>query len=508
MAAEVGAACVVATAAVLAMVGHGDFSSPPRYDGAGYAVLARSLVEGKGYRAIDHPDQPRHAHFPPGYPALLALVRGAAGESAHVYHLASCLCTLGATLAAWWWFRRMYSRKVALALGLALAVNWIWARTGTAIQSEPLYELLGQSTILAAMASTRRRGQAVLLGGLMAACLLTRHVAIGLVAAVPLDLALRGRWGMALKAASIAAVLVGPWIGWIEVVGGTGRTQASLLALKSQALPARVLAQAAFYVRRLPDQVTGPLVEVATSFRRSPPIEVAANLWAILATGLIFLGWSRTIRRPRRRLAGLVPLATLALLVAWPYTEAGRFLIPLIPCLLVGTVEGLADLGRLLRITRRPATRRGSILIAAWLVLMASVPYSAYAILSGRARIRDAANRDFDAACAWLVREGVRPGPVLTHHPGEVFLATGRPSLEVSTSERPGEADASPGEVARAIDRYHVVYLVLDEARYAGAPRGPLSRFIADRSGRLREVWRRGQGASGVSIYEVLPEGR
>src|SRR3954466_2478395 len=104
------------------MVGHGDFSSPPRYDGAGYAVLARSLAEGKGYRAIDHPDEPLHAHFPPGYPAFMALV----GPSSHAFHLASSLCTVGATLAAWCWFRRMYSGEVALLLGLALAINWIW----------------------------------------------------------------------------------------------------------------------------------------------------------------------------------------------------------------------------------------------------------------------------------------------------------------------------------------------------------------------------------------------
>ena len=104
------------------------------------------------------------------------------------------------------------------------------------------------------------------------------------------------------------------------------------------------------------------------------------------------------------------------------------------------------------------------------LVLIASVPYSAYAIFSGRSRGREVANRDFDAACAWIVDNGARPGPVLTRHPGEVFLATGRKALEVSSSERPGDADASPDEVARTIARYGVAYLVIDEDRYAGAP--------------------------------------
>ena len=69
---------------------------------------------------------------------------------------------------------------------------------------------------------------------------------------------------------------------------------------------------------------------------------MAANVWAVAATGIIAFGWIRALRRPRRRLAGLVPLATLLVLLAWPFTEAGRFLVPLIPCILVGAVEGLA----------------------------------------------------------------------------------------------------------------------------------------------------------------------
>jgi hypothetical protein len=509
IATNLGPACLIAVVAILAMIGHGDFSAPPRYDGAGYAVLARSLAEGSGYCAIDHPDQPRHAHFPPGYPALLALVRIAAGASAFAAHLASCLCTVGATLAAWCWFRRIYRRDVALMLGLALAINWIWVRTGTAIQSEPLYELLGQLTIVVAMvtASARRIGLAALLGVLMAACLLTRHVAIGLVLAVLLDLLLRRRWAMALTAAVVAALLICPWIAWIAVLGSGQRTQAMLLVEGNSDLPARVMAQAVFYVQRIPDQITGPLVEVATIIHRSPAVEIAANLWASLGTGVILMGWIHALRRPRRRLAGLIPLLTLGLLLAWPYTEAGRFLIPLIPCLLIGAVEGLTCLCRSVLRRFGPGIPRWRLAHgAAVLVLIASLPYSSYSIITGRSRARDAANRDFDAACAWIAHDGDRPGPVLTRHPGEVFLATGRHALEVSTSERPGEADAPSEEIARTIARYRVAYLVIDEDRYGGAPRGPLARFVAERPGRVRKAWSQEHGRSGVFVYEVLPE--
>ena len=58
------------------------------------------------------------------------------------------------------------------------------------------------------------------------------------------------------------------------------------------------------------------------------------------------VGWLARVRRPRRRLAGLVPMLTLGLLVCWPYTEAGRFLVPLLPFLLIGAFEGLLGLAR------------------------------------------------------------------------------------------------------------------------------------------------------------------
>src|SRR5438552_11853617 len=146
----------IAASSALMICGHAVWSAPPRFDGAGYAVLARAWLNGEGYRAIDHPDRPRHAHFPPGYPLVLALIWSVAGESAMAAHLVSIFCTVGASLAAWWWFRRLMSGPAALVLGLALAVNWLWGRTGGTIQSEPLYMLLGQLTILTATGAGRR----------------------------------------------------------------------------------------------------------------------------------------------------------------------------------------------------------------------------------------------------------------------------------------------------------------------------------------------------------------
>ncbi|MBV8487422.1 MAG: glycosyltransferase family 39 protein, partial [Planctomycetaceae bacterium] len=258
---------LIAAVAALAMLAQADFSEPPRYDGAGYAVLARSLQEGRGYRAMDHPDEPRHAHFPPGYPALLAVAWSLAGPSVPLAHGLSCLCAVGATLAAWLWFRSFESPYVAMVLALALAVNWSWSRTGSAIQSEPFYTLLSQLTILAAIKASAKSSisSALLLGWLLGACLLTRHIAIGLAFAVLAELALLRRWMTALRVFGVTVLLVAPWMAWLVVVG-THRTQANRF-LEAPGLLARAFSQGVFYLQRIPDQIAGPLVEVATGLR-------------------------------------------------------------------------------------------------------------------------------------------------------------------------------------------------------------------------------------------------
>jgi hypothetical protein len=498
---------LVASVSVLSMAWQADFAAPPRYDGAGYAVLARSILEGQGYRALDHPDRPRHAHFPPGYPIVLALVWRITGYSPSLAHQVSCVCTLAATLAAWCWFRRLYPRPVALLLGLALAVNWVWARTGSAIQSEPLFELLGQLTILAAtrVASKGGAGRAAALGCLLAACLLTRHVALGLALAVVLDLWIRRCRMAAVTAFAVSVLLVSPWIVWSALVGREQSTQAGLLLRGAAAPIGSPLGQAVFYIQRIPDQLTGPLVEYATVIGRSPRFAPVVNAWAVAATAIIAAGWLGALRRPRRRLAGLIPLCTLILLVFWPYTEAGRFLVPLIPCLLVGATEGWTGLLRLgVRIVGSGVSVRKLRLAAALLVLAAALVYPAYRLIAGRPPAETSANREFDAACAWLAAHADRPGPVLTRHPGEVFLATGLPALEVPTSERPGDQDAAPEAIAALIDRYGVAYLLIDEDRYLNATLSPLARFVAAFPGRAREVWAQGSERSRTIIYEVI----
>jgi hypothetical protein len=463
-----------------------DLASPPRFDGAGYAVLGEALASGRGYREIDRPGALRHAHFPPGYPAALALLWRIAGRSVAAAHGFSAACMVASVLLAWRWFTALYPPRQALILGLALALNWTWGRVGGAIQSEPFYILWEMLAVLAVVRAGRSGGvgAAVVLGIALAACVLIRHVGVCLVLASAIELGLRRRVRALAAAVLTTALPVLPWIIWLLLA--RRNTQVGLLAQAPTGLAARGF----FYLQRLPDQITGPFVEVATVFWRSPAIAIVANLWAAVATGVLIWGWIRALRTPRRRLAGLVACTTLALLWVWPFTEAGRFLIPLLPMVLVGATEGIAGL---LCGARRCHRRDWAVA----LVLAASVPYTAYSLASGRAETQRRTHADFDAACQWMTRNAPRPGPVLTRHPGEVYWQTGRQTVP------PDPPD--PESIEHLIDRMGVAYLLIDDARYANAESNPLSRYVERFPRRVALVWERNRDSASIRIYEVLP---
>ena len=208
--------------------------------------------------------------------------------------------------------RIIYSPELALILGLALAVNWTWGRVGGSIQSEPLYMLCELSSVLMAVRATRSGGpMGIGLGAMLATATLVRQVGASLAMAIFIDLGLRERWRVLMLAIAIASVFVLPWVAWLATV----HHHSQVVLFTTENLGSRIVSQAVFYLERLPDQVTGPFVEVGTAFQHRAAIAVMANLWAVVLSGVMVWGWVRTLRSTRRRLAGTIGFSTLAILV-------------------------------------------------------------------------------------------------------------------------------------------------------------------------------------------------
>ena len=201
------------------------------------------------------------------------------------------------------------------------------------------------------------------------------------------------------------------------------------------------------------------------------------------------MGGRKTLRTPRRRLAGLIAFTTLALLLVWPFTEAGRFLVPLVPFLLVGATEGIARA----RVAGGTAARPG--------LGHRDRPGRLDPLrgLQRRFRPRPRERRthaDFDAACRWIAEHATHPGPVLTRHPGEVFWRTGR---QASRAQR-----VDPRAIDHLIGRLGIAYLLIDDDRYANAGLNPLGRYLRQFPDHVALVWPRNQGTAPVRVFEVL----
>jgi hypothetical protein len=214
-----GPAGLIAAVAILAITAHGDFARHPDTTALGYTVLARSLGEGHGYRDRSSRPSLPVTLISPGYPVFLPW-SGECQATRCASHVASGICTVAATLASWWWFRRLYGRDVALVLGLALAVNWAWAEPDRPSSPSRCTRCSGSSPFWPPLGRPRKGDwPGYRSAGLMAACLLTRHIAIALVLAVLLDSLIRRRWLIALTAVAVTVLLIAPWVGWLLFVG-------------------------------------------------------------------------------------------------------------------------------------------------------------------------------------------------------------------------------------------------------------------------------------------------
>lgn len=205
---------VVALAARLAVVLWAWSRIPPTADGAYYHELAMRLAEGKGYTWL-WPDGAvtYAAHYPVGYPAMLAVAYAIFGAKPGVGMLVNVLVGTAGAVAAHDLATRATSARLALFAGLAVALHPALVPYSAAIMTEGVTASL---LVAAAALADRGRDERVLLvaaGIVMGIATLVRPQSL-LLAPVFGALAFRGAGKRALGAAivtALALLVCAPW---------------------------------------------------------------------------------------------------------------------------------------------------------------------------------------------------------------------------------------------------------------------------------------------------------
>ena len=317
------------------------------YDDGIYTALARSLVEGHGYRLLYLPGAPAAVHYPPLYPAFLALLWRAwpaFPENVILFRAANALLLgLFAGGLAGYLARRRALPAAAAALVVAIGCTAVpLLSVVTVLFAEPLFLVLALAAWWLADAGGAARGRSALAlsagaGVLAGLAALTRSIGVAVAAGSVVALLLARRRREALAAAMGAALLLVPWTLWstahragVESVLAAGYgtygdliRQAGWRWLSPDALwdVLRPLGYVAFATVR---PAWHPLLGV-------PALAVLGTGGVILARRAPALGWSLA--------------CYVAVVLLWPYAP-DRFLWAVLPLFLVALAVGAAALWR------------------------------------------------------------------------------------------------------------------------------------------------------------------
>ena len=441
---------LVGLAAFALVVGIGILDASPvgvAADDAMYVILAKSIATGHGFRFLNLPGAPAATHFPPGYPALLALLWRLAPEFPGNLMLfkavnAACLAVVAVAVARF--ARRLLdSAALGIALGAITAVSVPLLVLGSMLLSELFFLalLLLALPALEALVRDREAGapatawRAVRVGFAIGVLLLVRTHAIVLVPAMVALLGWRGRWREAAIVGGVAIACLLPWQVWSARHGGV--------------LPAPLLGEydsyTAWWIRgfralgpaMIPRTLAHTLPEAGgmfaalfSPFRGSPAHAVTLVALAIGAgAGIVAL-------RSRIPVTLLFLAGYLAIVVVWPFPP-GRFIWGVWPLLLLLPLAGAHTLWPMVRGSAASARTRALAMCALVGIAWTGWGYAAYELRAARgqwwASIPRANTARIVPAVRWTLANTAPTDLVAAEDDGAVYLYTGRLTLPVRT---------------------------------------------------------------------------
>jgi hypothetical protein len=406
-------------------------------DDSFYVILARALASGEGYRYLNVPGHPAGTHFPPGYPAMLALlsfVLPAFPASVVGFKVLNAVFLAVASVCV----ARLLRSRVGLGAAWSIGVGAVTAVSvpllilGNLVLSElcflacALALLLGLERLVDEPAPAWR---VLALGAAIGACALVRTHGIVLVPAAAIALGARRRWRDVALLAGAALLCLLPWQLWMARHGGA--LPSPLLGMYDSYTSWWLRGLRTIGFSMIPATVakttteTGTMLAVLFSpMRGGTAHAVTLVALALLAAAACAAAWRR-VPVTLLFLAGY-----LAIVVVWPFQTA-RFVWTVWPLLLaLVAVGGWTAFGR-------PAWRAPLRVALALAFVWVAVGYGAYEMRGFRGQwwssIPRANTPRIAVAVRWVAANTAPDELVATDYEGAVYLYTGRQSLPIIT---------------------------------------------------------------------------
>jgi hypothetical protein len=440
-------------------------------DDAMYVLLAKSIATDHGYRWLNLPGTPAAIHFPPGYPAFLAVLWWIApGFPANVV-LFKLVNSLLAGIAAVGVARFARSRLgmpelAAQCIALAGLLPIPMLSLATQVLSEPLFLVLVVATLLCAervLDDARGRWDAVVLGLLAGAATLVRTNGVALVAAIALLFCLRRRLGESALFVATAALVSIPWQLWVMS--------------HANALPAPMRGNYESYVSLVGDAVRTQGIgflaavvmrtshDIAAIFQYAvAPVSAVPLRWtAFVALLGLTAGGAPVLWRRAPVTSAFLALYTLIVLL-WPYTP-GRFVWCVWPLLMLLPILGARRaLAWLPRSSLASLTRIG-VLTATLALTIGFAVYNVRGYRAGAWTTTSYATR-LQPHLAYIAAHTPPNALLATESEGTVYLYTGRAAVPLGSYSatdylQSRNAEQSAEGIAAIVEHYHPFAIVV-----------------------------------------------
>lgn len=480
------------------------------HDDGVYWVTAKSIAQGSGYRIVSLPGEPHQTKYPPLFSAILAVAWRLSPDFPANLAIAVCLTwvplplfiLLSDRLMAQWnlggWAR--------LAICAALALNPILAYLATVLLSEIWATCFLLAAVL--LAGSDRKGWWVIpLAGLCAAAAyLTKTLVAPLLLSIPLALACKREWRRSALFLGLAAPPVLAWHAWSAAHGrpltdGTWLYYLDYLGFWSRNLSPGILPTMVY--RNIQDLLTsgGDLLFLMLSDLPFLGLHLARLLTVVALVGIV--RWARSSRRLEYPLFAAGQFAMLSI---W-FSSNERFLVPILPLLLVGLWTEMGHVGRIAQAAwRRPErSQRAAAVIAGAILLClpaAIVVRNAVRVWEDLPRLADsrrAAAARIRPVYDWIARNTPPGAAFFADRDTTLHLYTGRPAIAVRHPMRflyAGDKDAllaAAGRLTEFAIEQRLDYLLLTPADFdlewlPAEQRREVSRAVA-RDPRFRTVF-------------------
>lgn len=349
------------------------FFSP---DSARYVIMARSLVNGDGYREIDKPGAPLYAHRPPGLSVLLMPAAWMVPYDV-IFAKATVLLTALLLLALLYSYIQRLNQSEdpnapgtdprldwsALLITILFAINPFTLFYSTLVMSEIPFMAcsLGILYLLSLRPDQPRKRDLFVMTGLLAFLPFLRTIGIALVLAVGCwSLARKARWPWLISVAC-ASVASGLWMVRNAALEKSGYAGIALEEIRSQGVIGtlfRMVERLSSHFENFAQQLFPNMPGIRPTYTGMILDEIShlpGPIWMYLLLTVAAIVLSCYGMWQRRNRGGTVALGylifSIGILSLWPWMQ-GRFTLPLLPVILAYIPAGWSVLKQHIQVAR------------------------------------------------------------------------------------------------------------------------------------------------------------